>query len=259
MKVVLVGALGKMGKCVRRELEKRHVKVLPLDKKSESERGNGESGQCAEQDVFAHDLTVYHSFSEIDETVDAVMDFSSRDSLEGVLKFAKKKNIPAVLGTTGYGESEMNMIASAAEDIAVFQASNMSFGAYKFIELAKSVARALKYAEVEIIETHHSGKKDVPSGTALEIANAIRVVRGGEIVTGRSGERKRGEIAISSLRIGEDCGTHEVIFDTAYQRISLKHVSKSREMYAVGACNALQFILKKEKGLFGLEDLAKGE
>ena len=105
--------------------------------------------------------------------------------------------------------------------------------------------------------THHAMKEDVPSGTALMLAAAIDDARGGgsKIVVGRKSPRSPREIAISSLRIGERTGVHEVNFDTGYQLITLRHEAFSRKLFARGALNAIRFVKDKPPALYSVKDV----
>lgn len=235
MRVVLCGAAGRMGSCVAQELDAGGIEVIGVDRKGE-----------------------ISNLGDVKEYVDAVMDFSSPAAVYEVLDFALDRGVPAVIGTTGHDERQLIALREAAERIPVFYANNMSFGVALFCKQAATIAAAFPYADVEIVETHHSAKADVPSGTALLIANAIIAARGGgKVVVGRTATREHGEIGISSLRLGQEIGRHEVQFCTEFQKITLTHQAYSRRLYAVGAVNALKFVFGADKGLYSVKDIPR--
>ena len=198
--------------------------------------------------------------ANVEETTDAVVDFSNHVSTRGLTAFAQKHGLPLVIATTGQTEEELEMIKAASQNIPVFFAANYSMGIALLAELAKKTAAAMPDAEIEIIETHHDRKLDAPSGTALTLAHAIKEVRpGAEIVCGRSGIGKRepGDIGISSVRIGNVVGIHEILIGTQNQTITLKHEAHSRALFAEGALAAAEFIAGKPAGLYDMKSIVE--
>ena len=115
-------------------------------------------------------------------------------------------------------------------------------------------------ADIEIVESHHNQKLDVPSGTALMLAKAVQEARPqAELVVGRheNGKRKKSEVGIHSLRMGNTVGIHEVIVNTGTQIITLKHEAQDRSLFAEGALTAAAFITGKEPGIYDMKDLVK--
>ena len=111
--------------------------------------------------------------------------------------------------------------------------------------------------DVEIIETHHTQKADVPSGTALMLADAVKQTIGGQIVVGRheNGKKKDGDIGVHSLRMGSVFGKHEVRINTGEESLTFTHEALSRKVYAKGAIEAVKFVTKQGAGLYGIDDL----
>lgn len=200
----------------------------------------------------------YSHISEVLGDVDAIVDFSLHTSTREVVGFATSRRIPLVIATTGHTASEREYIERACESIPVFMASNMSIAIARLKDFAAKLATLFPFADVEIIEAHHSGKLDFPSGTAFSIARNIARQRGfGKIVVGRCGARETGEINVHSLRIGQSLGEHKVVIDTGSERITFCHEVFSRDVYAQGALKALKFILSKDAGLYGIDDLTE--
>jgi 4-hydroxy-tetrahydrodipicolinate reductase len=102
----------------------------------------------------------------------------------------------------------------------------------------------------------------VPSGTALLLADRIKVVRAdAEYVIGRheNGKRKKQEIGIHSLRMGNVVGEHEILISTDNEVITLKHEAKDRALFAEGALSAAAFLVKQPAGLYNMQDMMAAE
>ena len=240
MRAVLCGANGAMGKLIDGILGHEIIGRVSLD---------GENN-------------VPKTFDELG-TVDAdvVIDFSHHTAVADVLAYAKKIGAAAVIGTTGHTPEEKAMITAAAAEIPVFFSGNMSLGIAVLCRLAKQAAAAFPDADIEIVEAHHIRKVDAPSGTAHMLFNAIRQVRPHAVeACGRAGEgkRKKDEIGIASLRMGNVVGVHEVHICTPSQTLTLRHEAGSRQMLAEGAVDAAVFMEGKPAGLYTMEELLEG-
>ena len=152
---------------------------------------------------------------------------------------------PIVVGTTGWNAD----IASTAEwvrqqDGAMLTSSNFSLGVNMFEYIVATAGRLLHDApgfDAALVETHHTAKKDAPSGTALMLEMAVR--RG----WGRS-------IPVTSIRTGSVPGTHEIIFDAPFEQIRLTHVARDRRVFAEGALIAAAWLIGK-KGAYTMADV----
>lgn len=237
MKAVICGANGAMGKLICGLLGQEVVGKVSID---------GENG-------------VAKTFDELGVVdADMVIDFSHHTAISSVLAYAKKIGAAAVIGTTGHTEEEKAMIYAAAKEIPVFFSGNMSLGVAVLCRLAREAAGYFPDADIEIVETHHNRKVDAPSGTALMLFNAVKQVRPNAVAhCGRSGECKRtkDEIGISSLRLGNVVGIHEVHIHTGTQCLTLKHEAVTRAMLADGAVAAARFMEGKGVGLYDMESM----
>ena len=123
---------------------------------------------------------------------------------------------------------------------------------------AKGKKKQKKGGDIEIVETHHNRKVDAPSGTAIMLADAVREARPElHYNLGRSGMAKRepDEIGISAIRMGNIVGTHEVMFGTNTQTITVAHQAHDRALFADGAVAAARFLAGKPAGLYNMDDL----
>lgn len=202
--------------------------------------------------------SVFTSLNDFTGDVDCVIDFSHHSATADLLAYCMARSLPVVIATTGQTDEEREQISRAAEQIPVFFAANMSVGIAVLADIARRAAAAFPEADIEIIEKHHNRKLDVPSGTALMLANAIHDVReDAEFVIGRheNGKRRREEIGIHSIRIGNEVGTHEIIISNGNETITLKHEAENRALFAEGALKAAEFLCGKPAGLYNMKDM----
>ena len=199
------------------------------------------------------------TFAELGQVdADVVIDFSHHTAVADVLAYAEKIGAAAVIGTTGHTEAEKQLIFDAAQRIPVFYSGNMSVGIALLCSMTRQAVARFPEADVEIVEIHHNRKVDAPSGTAKMLFEAVKSVRPNAYEhDGRSGEcrRTRDEVGISSLRMGNVVGVHEVHICTGSQTITLRHEVTTRTMLAEGAVEAARFMAGKPKGLYQMANL----
>ena len=237
MRAIVCGANGAMGKLICQLLGDRVVGRVSID---------GENG-------------VPKTFEEMGPVdADVVIDFSHHSAAPAVIAWAKEHRCAAVIGTTGHTQEEKQLILDGAKDIPVFFSGNMSLGIAVLCKLAQEAAAFFPDADIEIVEVHHNRKVDAPSGTAKMLFEAVKEARPHAIEhCGRAGEGKRTprEIGISSLRMGNVVGVHEVHICTGNQCLTLRHEAQSREMLAEGAVEAARFMEGKMPGRYAMNQL----
>lgn len=247
MKIIICGALGKMGAKIRENALKTDdiIPVCGVDR----------------TDTEINGLKVYNGFDGITEKADVVIDFSAKATLNSVLSYCLKTHTPAVLCSTGYDAADIAAIEKASEKVALFRSANMSLGVNVLIETVKFAAKRLYGFDIEIIEKHHNKKVDAPSGTAVMIKDGIKEVLPDKTeVYGRhgiTGARDKHEIGLHAVRGGTIVGEHQVIFAGDNESLTFTHNAESRDVFAAGAISAARFIAKKEKGLFDMKDLIR--
>ncbi|WP_010293109.1 4-hydroxy-tetrahydrodipicolinate reductase [Clostridium senegalense] len=246
IKVLLVGCSGKMGKMI--SATSKNFKNLEI---------------VAGIDKFNDNTLSYPIFSTISDCnidIDVILDFSRPDSLKDISTFALKNNKPVIFCTTGYSKEEKSQILELSNTIPIFYSANMSIGINIVNAVLKNISNLLfKDFDIEIIEKHHNQKVDAPSGTALLLANTIKdsIDSDTNFIYGREGISKRDdkEIGIHTVRGGNIVGEHEVIFAGAGEVISIKHSAISREVFAIGALRACEFMFNKSKGLYSMDNI----
>lgn len=207
------------------------------------------------------DFPFYTSFNDVKDEFDVLIDFSNAKALDGVLEFAKKNNLPCVLCTTGYKQSQIEQIKDFSNTVPVFRSANMSLGVNLICNIAKQTAKKLGLDyDIEIVEKHHNQKLDSPSGTALMIADSINEECGKQYMYeydrhSKRAKRTEKEIGIHSVRGGTIVGEHDVIFAGKDEVITLSHTAQSREIFARGAISAAKFIHNKKAGLYDMNNL----
>lgn len=237
MRAIICGANGAMGKLIDELLGQKVVGRVSID---------GENG-------------VPKTFAELgDVQADMLIDFSHHSAIGDVLAYAKAHGCAVVVGTTGHTAEEKELIYKAAQTLPVFYSGNMSLGIAVLCRLAREAAGLFPDADIEIVEVHHNRKVDAPSGTAHMLFHAIRQVRPNAVeACGRAGEgkRRKDEIGIASLRMGNVVGIHEVHICTPSQTLTLRHEAGSRQMLAEGAVDAAEFMVGKAAGLYTMDEL----
>ena len=242
MKIILNGACGRMGKVI----------TAIADRSAEYEI-------VAAVDSLGGD-GVYTALHDYEGEADCIVDFSHHLATPVLLAYAVQRKLPLVIATTGHTEDELALIREASGEIPIFFSYNMSLGIAVLTDMAKKVAAIYSDADIEIVEVHHNRKLDVPSGTALMIADAIRSVRdGAELVVGRhtNGKRSEKEIGIHSLRMGNVFGEHEVHIATDTEVLTIKHEVKDRSVLGEGALRAAAFLKDKPCGLYAMSDMVR--
>ena len=245
MRIILAGYTGHMGREVR----------LSAERAKETEIVCGVDPMAPEGTE-----NCFRAFSECTAKADVIIDFSHHSMTEDLTAFARKRNLPLVLATTGQTEEEKEMIRSAAVEIPVFLAANYSLGIAVLTDLVQRTLAFYPDAEVEIVERHHDRKLDAPSGTALSLFDAVRAVRPeARAVEGRSGQGRRQpeDVGIHAIRMGNIVGVHEVIIGTQNESLTLSHQAYSRGVFADGSLKAARFLIGKAPGLYDMKDLLR--
>ncbi|MDQ3117873.1 MAG: 4-hydroxy-tetrahydrodipicolinate reductase [Verrucomicrobiota bacterium] len=220
LRVVLIGANGRMGKAVAAAAGKDPVLTIAR------EIGRGDALEAALDDC------------------EVVIDFSLAQATEAVCRACAAKGKPLVLGTTGHSAAQKALIASAAEKIPLMYAANFSVGVNALFSLARRASELLgKEFDVEVVELHHRTKKDAPSGTAKRLLEILQEERG------------PAEIPAHAVRAGDIVGEHTVLFAGPGERLELTHRAASRETFAVGALRAARWVVGRPAGLYSMENV----
>ncbi len=153
---------------------------------------------------------------------------------------------PVVVGTTGWLDALPTLAAEARAGAGrMLWAANFSVGVNAMLAVAAAAARALQAAgfDAHLIETHHTAKKDAPSGTALAIARAVR-------------EQGGVDVPITAVRVGHVPGTHALVFDAPFEQVTLTHEARDRRVFAEGALVAARWLASpRAPGVYTMQDV----
>ena len=212
---------------------------------------NKDNGYPVFTDIFACDVKA-----------DVIVDFAAAAAVDNLLDFAKNKQIPVVLCTTGLTEAQIEKVKETSKDVAILKSANMSLGINTLLKLLKDAAKVFGPAgyDIEVVEQHHRLKKDAPSGTALALADSVNEALGNEYEyvydrSGRSEMRPDKEIGLSAVRGGTIVGVHDVIFAGTDEVITFNHTAYSKSVFAKGAIEAGKFLAGKPAGMYDMADV----
>jgi 4-hydroxy-tetrahydrodipicolinate reductase len=235
MNIALLG-YGQMGKEIEQiALSRGHRVALIIDKDNL-------------HDLNASNLT----------NIDVAIEFSRPESAVANFKICFESNVPVVAGTTGWLDKLPEVISLCDQhQTGFFYASNFSLGVNIFFALNRKLAALMapfNQYQVRMNEIHHTRKLDAPSGTAITLAEGIlaetqRFDRWVNIL-----EAEPNELPITSERIGDVPGTHEIFYESPIDTITIRHEAHNRKGFATGAVLAAEF-MKGKKGYFGMNDL----
>ena len=206
------------------------------------------------------------SVAELDsvrDEFDVLIDFTAPDATLQHLALCQQNCKAMVIGTTGFSESQQQLIANTAEIIPVVLGTKRGMGGSLGVELRGRAGRVLgDDVDMEISEAHHGHKKGAPSGTALKMGEIVAQVLGRDLqqvaLYGREGvgeERDRKTIGFSTIRAGDIVGEHTIIFAGLGERVEITHKASSRMTFANGAVRAANWIADKDPGLYSMQDV----
>lgn len=193
--------------------------------------------------------------------IDVAIDFSTPDGFDGALAHCQAHGVALISGTTGLDLAQRERLDAAASSIPVLHAANFSVGIAVLTRLLCEAAAALPDWDLEIVEAHHAGKVDAPSGTALALGRAAAAGRGqnfDEVAVlsreGQVGPRPADAIGFASIRAGNIVGEHTALLAGRDECIELAHRSTDNAIFARGALAAAAWIVGKPSGMYSIGD-----
>ncbi len=253
-RVAVVGALGRMGQMVREAVRRDPELVVggALERPGHEAVGSDCDGVTLRDDpklAFAG--------------ADVVIDFSLPESTLQNLAVAADTGVAYVTGTTGFDVEGLVQLRAFSDRVPVCHAPNFSLAVNVLAWLVREAAAKLgPDFDAELVEMHHSAKRDAPSGTALRLAEAVAEGRQQKLAdhlllerAGDVGARAAGTIGVQTLRGGDNPGEHTVLFVGRGERIELAHRAATREHFAAGAVRAAKWLVGRSPGLYPIEDI----
>jgi len=262
LKVGIVGCAGRMGQMlVRTVAASDRCLVVGGSERSGASVVGKDLGLVAGIDGLG--VSVTDDAQDLFNHADAVLEFTSPVATVQHAEIAAKKRKIHIVGTTGLEPAQLAALNRAARHTAIVLAPNMSVGINLLLRMVEQMAHALDPDwDIEVLEMHHRGKVDAPSGTALALGQAAAAGRDVDlnhvakrVRDGITGARKRGDIGFAVLRGGDVVSDHRVIFASDGERVELNHVATSREIYARGALRAALWAQGKPPGLYSMADV----
>jgi len=250
IRVTVVGALGRMGKIICRKIKNNpKLKLESITDKSISKIGS---------------LQTQKNTMRAFKNSSVIIDFSNPQSTMQVLQNLNKNN-KVIIGTTGFTEKQEKTIKNYSKKYAILKSGNMSIGinllSFVTEQLSKKISNNF---QISIHDNHHKKKIDYPSGTAFMLANAVASGKNkklnkikGNIHLNKEGKNRKNKINFNIIRRGKTIGKHIVQFEDFAEIIKLKHIAKTRDIFANGAINAAIWIKNKKYGYYTMKDLLK--
>jgi len=235
MKIAIIG-YGKMGKAIEEiAIAKGHEIVLKIDVSNTADftKENIQKANVAIEFTGPHT-----AFENINKCIEW--------------------GVPVISGSTGWlDDFEKAKKLCEEKKGCLLYASNFSIGVNLFFEINKQVAALMEpydNYDVSMTETHHTEKKDAPSGTAISLADQIlaNIGRKNKWVNGPSKEAS--DLIIRSERIDPAPGTHSITYESPIDSIEITHTAHTRKGFAGGAVLAAEFVYQK-MGIFTMKDV----
>ena len=208
----------------------------------------------------AQDLSVFaalDSRSELNAAIgaDAIFDVTRLDVSEGVVAFAQANSIPVVVGTSGWSAGKLATLDAKGSAVVVIP--NFSVGSMLATRFAAEAAKF--FDSIEIVEAHHAGKVDSPSGTAVRTAELIADSRGHTPLVPGVGQEARGQVVagvpVHSLRLEGISAKQSVLLSGESELLTISHETSSVVAYSAGILASIRFALNTTGVHIGLESV----
>ena len=256
LRVAITGASGRMGgELVDAAAARDDIGFVLAASRTPGAVPSGDAPGAADAVVADADLGA----ALRDRNIDALVDFTVPEASVEYLEAAAAAGVAVVVGTTGYDEDGRDALDAVADRVPFLKASNFSRGVAALRRAVQATVPALDGYDVEVTETHHNGKLDAPSGTALTILDDIEGARGDsgdtDRVHGREGEQPRtgDEIGVHARRAGDIAGEHEILFAGNNEVVELTHRAGSRSIFAAGALDAAAWLVGRDPGRYDFD------
>ncbi|MBF0470840.1 MAG: 4-hydroxy-tetrahydrodipicolinate reductase [Gammaproteobacteria bacterium] len=262
IRVAVTGAGGRMGRTIIEAIvQSDGVTLGAATEREGSSLIGSDAGELA--GVGHLGVPVVADLASVVADFDLLIEFTLPEATLSHLEICRRAALPMVIGTTGFDVAGREAITTAAEEIAVVFAPNMSVGVNLTFRLLQIAAEVLgDEVDIEIIEAHHRHKVDAPSGTALAMGEVVASALGRDLqqcaVYGRQGRsevRKRETIGFETIRAGDIVGDHTVLFAGEGERVEITHKASSRMTFARGAVRAAVWLARQQKGLYSMQDV----
>lgn len=193
-------------------------------------------------------IPVVDSIESVIDSCDIVVDYSTTELSMEVLKSCLKHGKALLCGTTGFTDEQNEKFAKAAETIPIMKTANTSYVVTVMRHLLAEAAEKIgSRCKIEVIEMHHQNKKDAPSGTAIEM---------GQAMAAKAPDKTYDDIEFHSVRAGNTPSSHRVIFGCMGEKMEISHDAYDWRCYALGACDGIKFLSEAAPGkIYTMDDV----
>jgi len=192
------------------------------------------------------------------QSADVAIDFSVPEAVITNIQLCFAHNIPIVVGTTGwYDHLDYIKNLTTTQNQTIFYSSNYSIGVFIMKKLTQQFGKLIaKYPQykLQIEETHHTEKKDSPSGTAITLAEQLIQENDHLDKWVNNIPAYNNELLILSQRKAKVKGIHEIIAHSDIDTITIRHEAHNRDGFAQGAIAAAEWVIGK-KGVYNMDDM----
>jgi 4-hydroxy-tetrahydrodipicolinate reductase len=261
-RIAITGAAGRMGRSLIEACQQADgMDVAVALEHPQSSLLGSDAGELA--GIGKLGVTVGSDLAAVTGDFDVLIDFTRPEPTLANLEICRTAGRRMVIGTTGFSDAQRQQISTAASDIGVVFAPNMSVGVNLCFRLLDVAARVLgDDVDIEVIEAHHRHKVDAPSGTALRMGEVVADALGRDLKEcavygreGHTGERDAKTIGFETIRAGDIVGDHTVMFAGNGERVEITHKASSRMTFANGAIRASSWLMSCDSGLFDMQDV----
>ena len=181
--------------------------------------------------------TTDDEFEKVIKDSSVVIDFSIPKVSLKAAEYCEKYHVPLVCGTTGFSDKDFDKLKSCSNCTPILYASNFSIGIFLMSRLIRESEKVLNDFDISIVDRHHNGKKDKPSGTTLFLTSQLEKTP-----------------QVVSLRVGGIAGDHICYFTSEDEELAISHRSFSRQVFASGAVKCARWLVFQKDGFYSLKD-----
>ncbi len=244
IKIGIVGVGGKMGQAIARlAIHDPNVTINGASEYTNHKWIGKDIGDLLGE--LSINVFVSDNMQSFFKNLDVVIEFGLEEATIKFVKEASKRNVAFISGSTGLSTETIKLLKKYSKKIPIFWSPNMSIGANILKQVASEISlKVAKDFDVDITDIHHIQKRDTPSGTALSIKESIE--------SSLKRKKIKKNVNVSTIRAGDSTGEHSVIFSGKGEKIIIKHISTSRNIFAHGAIEVAKWISMKKSGLYNM-------
>lgn len=276
IRVAVTGVTGRMGKEIIQCIIQKTQKVLSSKIVLGAALARINSDVCGMdvgtvmKDNITTGIIITDNLNVVKNDFDTLIDFTVPSKSLEYLDFCVSNNKNVVIGTTGFNKDHQYFIKDISKKIGVVYSANFSIGMTVMLKVLHVITQVIgDFVDIDIIESHHNKKIDVPSGTALMMKDTIIRVLSSIFIKNTKKSQCFNEnsksiyydrlssynnIPIHSIRAGDLVGEHSVLFAGIGESLQIIHKACNRAIFVDGALRSAIWLGFK-KGLFNMCDV----